>query len=548
MPRIKERQRIFDVVRSIAQDEFRLPSIQRSFVWEEERICKLMDSIMNDYPIGSFLVWSPPTNMLVRTRKFIQDYKEGMRLISEEPAVQSSRHLVLDGQQRLQSLYLGFFGKYQDKHLYFKTESNPETEENDLRYVFRFLKQEDASKDSHLIGLDEIVKLNTEDIPEFVTERFKEDQEEIRKRITRNLTKFIRVFNIDEKIPFQEIKEDMPHNDVLEVFVRVNSGGVILTKSDLVFSTLVLAIPEMEREFIELVDDLNGGGEFDFDIDFLSKASFVVFDKGAKYDLKKLEDKGYIDNLKNRFEEFKNAATSTMEFLKTEAKILSKRFLKSDLALIPVIDFIMRQPKQQLQSGQAAPLRQYLYMSFFMRFYSYGADAKLDFIHQLIKDHPASEFPVGDIGDYMVDKTSMPYDFTKFMLTDLDLVLNIIQGGVYEIPKKKGWSLERDHIFPRSLLETANVPEDLRDNIGNLRLINKVRNIRKSDNLPEESTEFFGSSDLELKPLFLQARGNLNLDNFKPFVQKREDLIFNKVRAFLQFEQQDSSSASQPAS
>jgi len=298
MPRIKETQRIYDVVKSIAKDEFRFPSIQRSFVWEPERICKLMDSIMNDYPIGSFLVWNPPENIKVRTRKFIQDYKTGMRLISEEPEAQSSRHLVLDGQQRLQSLYLGFFGTYDENNLYFKLDSDPNEEENDLRYQFQFMTPDLASTDHHWVRLEDIVNLNIEDIPEFVLRRFKDDLEETKRRIERNLAKFIRVFNISEKISLQEVKDDMPYNDVLEVFVRVNSGGIVLTKSDLVFSTLVLAIPEMERKFIELVDDLNGHGEFDFDIDFLSKASFVVFDKGAKYDVKKMEDDEYVSRLR----------------------------------------------------------------------------------------------------------------------------------------------------------------------------------------------------------------------------------------------------------
>ncbi|MCZ7396228.1 MAG: hypothetical protein ABOK23_06945 [Candidatus Methanoperedens sp.] len=97
----------------------------------------------------------------------------------------------------------------------------------------------------------------------------------------KNLGKFILVFNIDEKIPLQDVKEDLLYNDVLEVFVRVNSGGIVLTKSDLVFSTVVLNIPDMEGKFIELVDELNGGGEYEFDIDFTIKTSFVLFDKGA---------------------------------------------------------------------------------------------------------------------------------------------------------------------------------------------------------------------------------------------------------------------------
>jgi len=532
--KIKPTQRIFDVIEEIKNDNYRLPSIQRSFVWEQDRICKLMDSLMSDYPIGSFLVWKPPEILKVRTRKFTQDYKTGDRLISEEEPMQSSPYLVLDGQQRLQSLYMGFFGSYDGEYLYFKLDSNPDVEENDLKYHFQFMTPEQAKKDPHWVRPTEIVNLNIEEISEFVDNKFDGDADEVKKIVKRNLGRFIRVFNMDDKIPLQDVKENLPYNDILEVFVRVNSGGMVLTKSDLLFSTVVLNIPNMERKFIELVDELNGGGEFDFDIDFIIKTSFVVLNKGAKYDVDKLKDGKYINKLKNEFDKISNSLFSATEFIRTDAKILSKRFLKSDLALIPIIDFIFQQPHQQLPEGQSTRLRQYLYMSFFMRFYSYGPDGKLDIIHRIIKENGTTNtFPIDKIRKYIAKRTGVNFEFVKSMLNDLDLVLNIIRGGVSEIPKKRGWSLERDHIFPRSLLKDRNMSEEFIDNVGNLRLINKTRNILKSNDLPESDVDFFGSNVPELKQLFLKAREDLTEENFKNFVLKREGLISNRVKAFL---------------
>ncbi len=488
---------------------------------------------MNDYPIGSFLVWNPPEKLKVKTRDFIGDYETGMRLISEEPASQPSRFLVLDGQQRLQSLYIGFFGKYDQARMYFKVDSDPVAEENDLRYQFAFIGSEE-NPDPHWVKPIELVGLKIENIDEFVSERFAADVEDVKKRIKKNLGKFVRVFNLDEKIIFQEITADMEYDDVLEVFVRVNSGGIILTKSDLVFSTLVLAAPKLERDFTELVDTLNGDKSFDFDIDFLSKSSFVVHDKKARYDVAKLEDADFVDKLEHKFSSFEAALTSMMNFLESDAKILSKRFLKSDLALIPIIDFIMKQPHQQLSEGQATALRQYLYMSFFMKFYSYGADTKLDRIHQILTENTTSNvFPLKEISEYLANRTEKTYAFSKDMLSNLDLVLNIIQGGVKEIPRRKGWSLERDHIFPRAMLEKLHMPDELINNVGNLRLITKTRNILKSDGLPEENTDFFGSNDSELRQLFIRARQDLTIDNFEKFVRKREQLTYAQVISFL---------------
>lgn len=535
MGKIKSNQRLYDVIKDIREEKYRLPSIQRSFVWEPDRICKLMDSLMNDYPIGSFLVWKPKTTLRIRTRKFIQDYEASARLISEEEPIQSSSYLVLDGQQRLQSLFLGFFGSYDKKYLYFKADSNPDKDENGLKYQFKFIPPEQAAKDQHWRLIRELIDIPIPKIPAFVDSEFKKDHNDAKERITQNLAKFIQVFNMEERILLQEVNEDLPYNDVLEVFVRVNSGGIVLTKSDLVFSTVVLNIPDMEGKFINLVDELNGGGEYDFDIDFIIKTSFVLFDKGAKYDVEKLEDKKYLNKLKDEFENLRRALLSTIEFLKSDAKILSKRFLKSDLALIPIIDFIYRQPHQQIPDGQLKRLHQYLYMSFFMKFYSYGPDGKLDVIHKIIKDYKDSNvFPRKRIGKYMIERTGINYEFSKTMLNELDLVLNIIDGGVPEIPNKRGWSLERDHIFPRSVLEERGIHEELVNSVGNLRLINKTRNILKRDELPNEEIKFFGSNNPELKKLFFESIKNLDY-NFEKFVQKREEIISNKVGEFLGF-------------
>jgi len=118
---------------------------------------------------------------------------------------------------------------------------------------------------------------------------------------------------------------------------------------------------------------------------------------------------------------------------------------------------------------------------------------------------------------------------------DLDLILNIIQGGVSEIPKKRGWSLEQDHIFPRSILDDKGFPEELIDCVGNFRYINKTRNILKSNNMPDESTDYYGSDDPTLNDFFKEARVNLTEETFSKFVQKRKKLIMDEVNEFLGF-------------
>src|SRR3984957_18785011 len=91
---------------------FWLPNIQRPFVWSEEQICRLFDSILRQYPISTLLIWK--TNLGVRRRKFIDNFKEEHRHhlsnFKALPEEGKKKCLVLDGQQRLQSLFIGLRG------------------------------------------------------------------------------------------------------------------------------------------------------------------------------------------------------------------------------------------------------------------------------------------------------------------------------------------------------------------------------------------------------------------------------------------------------
>src|ERR1700751_3089958 len=84
---------------------FWLPNIQRPFVWSEDQMCRLFDSILREYPISTLLVWK--TTSAIRRRKFIDNWNGTLRLSNFfVPEDKKKKSLVLDGQQRLQSLFI----------------------------------------------------------------------------------------------------------------------------------------------------------------------------------------------------------------------------------------------------------------------------------------------------------------------------------------------------------------------------------------------------------------------------------------------------------
>jgi uncharacterized protein with ParB-like and HNH nuclease domain len=86
-----------------------LPGIQRDFVWSKDKIIKLLDSIMRGYPIGIALLWETYND--IQFRLFDSDYRTGNLYTFHDNVKHKKIKLVLDGQQRLQSLYTALYGK-----------------------------------------------------------------------------------------------------------------------------------------------------------------------------------------------------------------------------------------------------------------------------------------------------------------------------------------------------------------------------------------------------------------------------------------------------
>jgi len=136
---------IQSLLNQIERNEIILPAIQRSFVWEEERIIRLFDSVMRKYPVGIVLLWETFNN--IQYRIFDKVFNKGDIFSFQDNSDLKRVKLVLDGQQRLQSLYLALYGNFTGKYLYFDILSGKDTENvAEERYKFEFLDPDEAKK------------------------------------------------------------------------------------------------------------------------------------------------------------------------------------------------------------------------------------------------------------------------------------------------------------------------------------------------------------------------------------------------------------------
>jgi uncharacterized protein with ParB-like and HNH nuclease domain len=122
---------------------FWLPNIQRPFVWKKDQIERLYDSILREYPIGTLLIWKTISDL--KRRKFIDNYKSGISLTDFYiPQDTSQKMMVLDGQQRLQSLFIGLLGSYDGEELYINILSGELVAPEDIKYDFKFKSSSNA--------------------------------------------------------------------------------------------------------------------------------------------------------------------------------------------------------------------------------------------------------------------------------------------------------------------------------------------------------------------------------------------------------------------
>lgn len=556
MVEINPNQRVYDVLIGLKQGTYRIPNIQRGYEWDQARVLKLLDSIMSGYPIGAIMVWHPTEEIRadIPTRNFVQHFDNTQDYLNQHPhSSEQDSYLVLDGQQRLQSLFISFFGSYNKQQVYLNLEQVPTEQDEDTDYGFEFLSHEDAITRPELVSLDKLIKLDLEDIYPFVEnlikkiieiEKSKESNiETLRKNINNNLLRFRNKFNEKTVLLFQEVDNRHNYDHVLEIFERVNSAGMVLTKSDLMFSTLKLKLQEMEQQFVETLDFVNQGSRFDFNTDFLIKSCLVIFDQGAKYEVKKLRNDDFVQKVKLEFHHIGYCLRQTIAWLDDIAKIKCDRFLRSRLALIPILDYMMLSGKRDKPDGvNGEAMKQYIYMVFFMRIFARGADSVLDQIHNLLKKEVKENpdiFPINALKEFICNRAKSSFTLQPhYFSDDADLILNIVDGGVLQIdpndPKRhpKDLRLEVDHIFPKTPLTNSGMG-DIVNHYGNYRLVVRPINRRKGPKFPDQSTAFWGRKHPDVEIYYENALSSLSRETFLKFRDMRATSIKKQVEDFL---------------
>ena len=441
--------RISDIVIDIDEEKFVLPVIQRSLVWTEEKMELLYDTVLKGNSFGGIMVIdeNKESKPLFSYRPFTKD---GNFIESKEiEKLRQQQSFVIDGQQRLQSFYIGLKGSINGKELYFDLFS-------DYNSLFEF-KFEKNEKD----------------------------------HIGKNIKAFYKNIISSESLGISKvtINKNLPEIDnrqrIVELFRRLNDGGTKLSSFDLVASILKGFSWEMESFLREMLQDNEDIG---LSQENLIKLIFLLQDNYNK-EMASIEASDAQFAIDNK-DKIKATIIALKKFLKNAR--LYEYYKDENRSFIPLF-FIAYHlfhkdiNNQQIEnyfdnfetSNEDFPLmKQWIFHSLLNGvFRSRGAGwipyrTGIKKILETIKEYKNQKFPVKKLFEVYINH---PIAFTTDYLTNdnFDKLDELDSSFIYYLIYGKAIRVnDIDHIMPKSILEKKKY--DLWD-------INSIKNFQLLD-------------------------------------------------------------------
>lgn len=579
MPQYKDAT-VRQLTRRIDEQDLFLPLIQRDVVWSKDQILFLIDSLLRGYPIGALLLWRTDTE--VRARRFVAKYRTGMRLGDfEVQSTRSRREYVLDGQQRLQALYIALYGSYDGEEVVIDLLSTPESAaEYELRYALSFEPVGSASSPTKVRIRD--IAMSKQDLMPLV----RSTQAKIRQsspdtsdadldRVADVISRIQSVFIHQESLTYFTADPDENASfanldEVLEVFIRVNSGGTKLEMSDLLFAIVKSAWADAQDRFEEFLDELNAGGLFTFDKDDLLRVALLLTGHGASYEISRLRGPAGDELVRVIGEQWTNiqqTVRETLDFATERAQLRTQKILRSKNALMPLMSYLhrARAVRHRPTDKDKLAMQRWLYRVLLERQFGGQSVTLLNRCDQAVRAAADAGFP--EVA--LLKELRLPPTLANDSILDrgrgttqesvLPTYIAYLQAGMAPpafAVRISGNVPEVDHIVPRSWLRkkyevAGQNGDEVINNVGNYRLLEKDENADKSDRLPDE---YYASPEANAQfrhrhfiPSDVPLGSTLTLDIYEGFVRARRRVLYERIREAVSTQTAGSGSSSRSA-
>jgi hypothetical protein len=442
-------EKIDKLIGRITSGDIRIPAFQRGYIWKQNQILDLLDSVVKNYPIGSVLLWS--TGERLNHTRNIAGYK------IPDSSPDYPINYVLDGQQRLSSIYATFSGQTEQDPA---TENyNPNLDIFEIYYDFKeksfFPKNEvDAKSDSVIYLRDFLDGAKLIDALTTLNKDYHTDAKDL-------YSKFI-----NYELPVVTIK-NRTKNEVGIIFERINNTGTKLSTLDLMTAwtwTDDFHLIEAIRELLEELEEKNFG---DITQNILLQAiSGVIQQDTTTQSILNLEG----EQVRDSWEAFCEALRKAIDFLSTALNCAHQDFLPAQQQIVSICNFFSIPGTPT--ADQLKALKKWFWKTSFSNRYSTGqTTSKMNSdIETIIEIRKGNYKPLDAVKYSVTDSELINTKFSKsnsltraFLLLmaqnhPTDLIKNVkvdITKALSEYNRK-----EYHHIFPNAFLKKQNFPHD----------------------------------------------------------------------------------------
>jgi uncharacterized protein with ParB-like and HNH nuclease domain len=570
---------IKEAVDGIYSRKYLLPAIQRKFTWSSSQIEMLFDSVLRGYPINSFMFWKITDKKIKSGYKFYEFLTSYRELFAENNKDIDTKGIddfeaVIDGQQRLTSLYLGLKGTYAYKlprkwwkdnedclptrKLYLNL-MQPIKQEYDTqkRYDFRFLSKDDLKRLSnesyYWFEVGKILELKTnKDILTYLIENGLKDNDYAFETLCLLYKKIY-----DEKLINYYLQEEQEPDKVLDIFIRTNSGGTPLSFSDLLMSIASANWKNMDarKEIDGLVEEVSTIGRPGFIInkDFVLKTCLVLYNDNIKFRLKNFNYEN-VQVFEANWEDIKKSIIAA--FTLFEKLGFNEKNFRAKNAAIPVIYYIHKNHlsecivKATYDNENKKTISKWLVLTFIKSIFGGQTDSVLVNMRKVLKNNNSNEFPAKELMDAFKGDPARNYSF------DDDYIEGLLESQkdsneafyvlhlLYPNLDYYNQDFHQDHLHPATTFYDnekliSSIPaEDLEfasdtknwNSVANLQLLNGRLNESKND---KPLKDWVAEQNIDKKSLFVSDTTSLEIKDFKSFIQERKNIIKDYLKSIV---------------
>ncbi len=553
--------RVADVVTEIDEEVFVLPVIQRSLVWEEEKMELLFDTLLKGDSFGGIMVIEEEkdTKPLFNYRPFTKD---GNFIPSREvEKLKRQQFFVIDGQQRLQTFYIGLKGSINGKVLYFDLFSD-----YNFEYEFKFEKDENKlpkiSKENNDRKIQEHFWYPVKELFKRLKDTNDEDQvaEEIiqknniidvnkKNQITRNIKAFYKnvitaeTLGISKVVINKSLPEIENRQRIVELFRRLNDGGTQLSSFDLVASILKGFSWEMEGFINEMLEKYQDIG---LTQDNLIKLIFLLQDNHAK-EMASIEasDAEFAIQNRDRIKATIKALKDFLEFSKTydyykdgNRSFIPLFFISYHLFHKEIDNNTLLNYFNNYETGNTDyPLmKNWLYHSLINGVFRSKGVGWIPYktgvrkLLEVIKNYKNKDFPTDELFKVYIEH---PITFTtKYSSDNLD---QLDSSFVFYLMYDRARTIRAndiDHVMPKNILEEKGFDWNLINSIKNFQLLDygTNRGEKNGKSFKEWINTYVKDKSNYIKIHLIPSDETLwEEDKFKEFIEERAKLIISKI-------------------